>query len=274
VKSHNYLPRRARVIKREVLCDETVSLRLEFCDKKPFLFHPGQFVMLSVLGFGEVPIGITTAPHEKGYIEVAIHAVGMVTKKIWGLRVDDEVGINGPFGNGFPLEVIRGRDVVLISGGVGLAPLRSLIRHLKETRLEKSLSIVYGARCSEKLIYKKDYKEWEDFASVHLTVDQPEPNCKFNKGNIIALIDKIEIPKGAVMIVCGPPPMIDVLIGRYAGKRIAEKDLFLLLERRMKCGVGKCQHCTCGEEYVCLDGPVFSYQRLKYNKEALVYEKN
>jgi sulfhydrogenase subunit gamma (sulfur reductase) len=272
VKSHSYLPRRARITKRTVLCDATVSLRLEFGDGKPFHFTPGQFVMLSVLGYGEVPIGITTSPKEKNYIEVAVHSVGMVTQKIWGLTEGDVVGINGPFGNGFNLNAIKNKRVFLVSGGVGLAPLRSLIHHLEdEPSLVKSLDIIYGARCPDKLLYKDEYKNWEEFASFKVTVDEKEDGWRYDTGNIIELLDKTEVPPGAVMIICGPPPMLNILIKRYAGKRVAEKDMYFMLERRMKCGVGKCQHCTCGKEYVCLDGPVFSYEQLKYNKEAFLY---
>lgn len=271
MKSHSYVPRKAKVTKRELLCNDVVALRLEFLDKKPFVFNPGQFIMLSVLGFGEIPIGITTSPKEKGYIEVAVRSVGMVTQKIWGLSVGDQVGVNGPFGNGFPLSKLKGKDVVIAAGGIGLAPLRSLIRHIeREPELVSSLTILNGARCPEKLLYREEYWSWKKFGKLFLTVDEGNKSWKEAIGRITVLFDLAEVQTGSVMVVCGPPIMFDPIVKRYAGKRVAEKDLYFLLERRMKCGVGKCQHCTCGKEYVCLDGPLFSYERIKYNKEALV----
>jgi len=269
VRTHNWIPRKAKIAERRSLTENIVGLRLKFTAGRPFSFHPGQFVMLSVLGFGEIPIGITTSPAEKGFFEVAVSSIGMVSQKICSLSVGDEVGVNGPFGNGFPLSKIKGKDVVLLAGGFGLAPLRSLI-HLvqKDKKMFKSLKILSGARNPKFLLYRDEYKDWEKFAEVYLTVDEGDSTWKGCVGNITKLFDRINVDAGSVIIVCGPPPMFKPIINRYAGKRVAESDLLLLLERRMKCGIGKCQHCTCGKLYVCLDGPVFSYDQLKYNDEA------
>lgn len=269
MKSHDYQPRRVKIIARELLTDDTVALRLEFLDKKPLSFTPGQFVLFSVLGFGEVPVGITSSPKEKNFIEVAIRSVGMVTQKIWQLQVGDLAGINGPLGNGFDMAKIKGKDVVLVAGGLGLVPLRSLIKYIeKDPKFIRSLTILLGAKDPQSHLFKNERAGWQKFAKVGLTVDRCDTTWKECVGNITKLFDKFEVAPGSVMIVCGPTVMFQPVIKRYAGKRIAEKDLYLLLERRMKCGVGKCQHCTCGQEYVCLDGPVFSYERLKYNQEA------
>jgi NAD(P)H-flavin reductase len=257
------------VVERQSLCDDVVSLRLKLTDRKPFNFHPGQFVMLSVAGFGEVPIGITTSPKEKGYIEVAVRSVGGVTRKLCSLSVGDKVGINGPFGNGFPLAKLKGRDVVLITGGIGLAPLRSLIRHIeRDKNCVKSLTILNGDRSEDQLLYRSEYDDWKNFSELLLTVDSCGPAWDGCVGNITKLFDRAKIRRGSVIIVCGPPVMFPSIIARYAGKTVSETDLYFLLERRMKCGIGKCQHCTCGELYVCLDGPIFSYNQLKYNPEA------
>lgn len=269
MKHHSYIPRKARIVERKLLCEDIVGLRLKSVDRKPFSFHPGQFLMLSVAGFGEVPIGITTSPKEKDHLEVAVRSVGLVTNKIFDLKEKDQVGLNGPFGNGFPLPEIKGKDLVLMAGGLGLAPLRSLIRHIGTTpQLVKSLMILNGARSPEQLLYGDEYQEWRKFADVNLTVDECGPDWGGCVGNITELFDKVKVPRGAVIITCGPPVMFDSIIKRYAGKTVAEKDLYFLLERKMKCGIGKCQHCTCGEYYVCLDGPVFAYDKIKYNKEA------
>jgi NAD(P)H-flavin reductase len=269
MKTESYIPIKAKIIKKEYLCDDVVALRLKVYDRKPFSFMPGQFVMLSVFGFGEVPIGITSAPKEKGHFEVAVRSVGMVTKKIFALKEGDYLSVGGPFGNGFPLAEIKDKDLVIIAGGIGLAPLRSLIRHLAQNRrLVKSLTILNGARCPEQLLYKDEYQDWKEFSEVHLSVDSCDSDWDGCVGSVGELFDKAKIKKGSAMIVCGPPVMYDSVVKYFAAKTIAEKDLYFLLERRMKCGVGKCQHCTCGELYVCLDGPVFAYDKIKYNQEA------
>lgn len=269
MKAYNYIPRNAKIIKKGNLSDDSVEFSVKMADKKSFNFSPGQFVMVSVFGFGEVPIGITTSPKEKGSFGIAVRAVGMVTKKLCGLSVGDIIGINGPFGNDFPITYLVGKDVVLIAGGIGMAPLRSLVRHIeKSPKLVKSLTVLYGAREEEQLLYRDEFKDWEKFAKLHLTVDKCGPDWEGCVGNITKLFDRADIKRGSVIIVCGPPVMYDAIIKRYAGKTVAEKDLYFLLERKMKCGIGKCQHCTCGQFYVCLDGPVFSYNKLKYNKEA------
>jgi NAD(P)H-flavin reductase len=269
MKTENYIPQKAKIIKKEYLCDDVASLRLKILGKKPLSFLPGQFVMLSVLGFGEVPIGITSAPKEKRYFEVAVRSVGMVTKKILALKEGDYVGVSGPFGNGFPLSKIKGKDLVLVAGGIGLAPLRSLIKHIAENRrLVKSLTIFNGARCPEQLLFRDEYSDWRDFSEVSLSVESCDSSWKDCVGNISEIFGRTKIKRGSIMIVCGPPPMFDPVINHYAGKSVSESDLYFLLERKMKCGVGKCQHCTCGELYVCLDGPVFAYDKIKYNQEA------
>lgn len=269
MKEHNYIPRPAKIIERSSLSEDVVRLRLRITDHKPFNFHPGQFILLSIFGVGEVPIGIATSSKEKGYFEVAVRSVGGVTQKICSLMVGDSIGVGGPFGNGYPLDKIRGKDVVLISGGIGLAPLRSLIRHIeRDKKFVKSLTILNGARCEDQLLYQDEYKDWEKFAKVHLTIYKSDLGWDGCVGYVPKLFDRAKINRGSVIIVCGPPVIFGDVIKRYAGKTVADKDLYVLLERRMKCGVGKCQHCTCGELYVCLDGPVFSYDQLKYNPEA------
>lgn len=269
MKEHTYIPRRAKILERKPLCDDVVSLKIKITDRKPFNFHPGQFVMLSVLGFGEVPIGITTSPKEKGYFEVAVRSIGMVTEKICSLSVGDYIGINGPFGNGFALDKIKDKNLVIISGGLGLAPLRSLIHHIqKNTKLVKSLTIMNGSKCPEQLLYEDEYKAWEKFAEVQNTVDSCGSEWTGCVGNITKLFDRVDIKRGSVIVSCGPPVMFPSIAKRYAGKTVSDKDMYFLLERKMKCGIGKCQHCTCGKLYVCTDGPVFSYYQLKYNDEA------
>jgi NAD(P)H-flavin reductase len=268
MKNYNYIPRNTKIVAKEELSPDTLLLRLKFTDRKPFNFIPGQFVMLSVLGFGEVPIGICSSPSETGFIEVAVRSAGMVTQKICSLNIGDALGVNGPFGNGFPVTKLKGKDVVLVAGGIGLFPLRSLILHFRENKkLMKSLTILTGARSPQHLVFRKEYKDWGKFARVYTTVDTCTNSWEGCVGNLTKLY-KESFAKGSVMIVCAPPIVNSTIIERFLGKEVAEKDLYFDLERRIKCGIGKCQHCTCGKEYVCLDGPVFSYQELKDNFEA------
>ncbi len=269
MKDHNYIPQKAKVVERESLSPDCLGLKIRFPKNYQFNFHPGQFVMVSVPGFSEVPIGITTAP-DKNDFEIGVRSAGTVTKKIVSLMVGDDIYINGPFGNGFPLQKMKGKNIVIIAAGIGIFPLRSLIRYLgNNKKIFKSLTIFVGSKCPESLIYKKEYKEWEKFAKVYTTVDSCGPTWDGCIGNITTLFDKNKINKGSLMIACGPPIIYKSIINRYVGKSIAENDLYFMLERKMKCGVGKCQHCTCGELYVCTDGPVFSYDQIKYNTEAL-----
>lgn len=269
MREYNYIPRIAKITKRYSLSRDCIGLRLVLKDRKPFNFRPGQFVMLSVYGFGEIPVGITTSPDEPGYFEVAIRFVGMVSQKICALSVGDEIGVNGPNGTGFQLSALKGKDVVIISGGIGLFPLRSLIHHVElNKKLVKSLTILIGSKCPDDLLYRDEYKKWEKFANVQLTVDECDSKWDGCVGMITKLYDRVDVKRGSVMIVCGPPVMYQSVIDRYAGKRVSDSDIYFMLERRMKCGIGKCQHCTCGKFYVCLDGPIFSYKEIKYNDEA------
>lgn len=269
MKNYYYKPVEMKITERKSLCENVVAYRLAIPKSTVFTFTPGQFVMLSVLGFGEIPIGITSSPLEKGYIEVAVRSVGMVSQKICSLEVGEKIGVNGPFGNGFPLSKLRGKDVYLVAGGIGLFPLRSLINHYGLNRkIAKSMTVLTGARSPKFLAYRDEYPNWCKYIRLYLTVDECDPSWNECIGNIGKLFDIVEVSPGAVMIAVGPPIMYKAVIERYAAKRVADTDLYFDLERRMKCGIGKCQHCTCGRKYVCLDGPVFSYAEIKYNPEA------
>jgi sulfhydrogenase subunit gamma (sulfur reductase) len=268
MRQRDYIPRMGKVTKIKNLTSDTVGLTIKFTGA-PFHFVPGQFVMLSVLGFGESPIGIANASGNSREIEVAVRGMGDVTKKICTLSEGDAIGVSGPFGNGLPMSKLYDRDVVVIAGGLGLPPLRSFIKEIeKNPKLVKSLTILYGARTPDDLLYRNEFSQWDKFSNTFLTVDRADKKWKGNIGIITELFKKAEIKKGSVLLACGPPVMFKAVIDRYAGKSVAEEDLYLFLERKMQCGIGKCQHCTCGKDYVCLDGPVFPYNRLKYNEEA------
>jgi sulfhydrogenase subunit gamma (sulfur reductase) len=268
MRNRNYIPRVGKITKRVGLSETTVGLSIKLSGA-PFSFVPGQFVMVSVFGFGEIPAGIASPPSQKRTIDIAVRKMGTVSDKICGLEVENEIGISGPFGNGLPFSKLKGKDIVIIAGGLGLPPLRSFINHIGENpKLVKSLTIFYGAKSPSELLYRDEYDSWAKFARMEPIVDSKDASWKGNTGLITKLFSKVEVKPGSVMLVCGPPVMFKPVIDHYAGKRVAEDDLYLFLERKMHCGIGKCQHCNCGKEYVCLDGPIFPYSRLKYNEEA------
>lgn len=267
MRTQDYTPIEAKIIGKEALSPNSVSLTLGL---KNYSFHSGQFVLVSVLGFGEVPISISSSPNEKEFLEVSIRSTGMVTKKICSLEVGDTIGVRGPFGNGFPITKLKNRDVILIGGGTGLMPLHSLIKYLEKNRkIVSSLTILSGARSPEHLLYKEEYQNWQKFARLENIVDTGDKNWTGSVGLITKLYDRIKVKPGSVIITCGPQVMYKTITARFAGKTVADEDLYFMLERKMSCGIGKCQHCTCGKLYTCLDGPVFSYSQIKYNKEAL-----
>lgn len=268
MKSFNYIPREANIVAKKSLSNDTVGFSIRLKGAKPFTFLPGQFIMLSRLGFGSIPVGIASSPGEK-QLDVAVRKVGEVTSGLASLEVGDTIGVAGPFGNGLSLSKLKSKDVVIVAGGLGIPPLRGFIKAIGENpKLVKSLTILIGAKTPGDLLYREDFRAWEGFATVYQTVDKAGANWTGETGLITKLFEKVRVKKGSAMLVCGPPQMFETIVKMFAGKRVPESDLYLFLERKMVCGVGKCQHCTCGKNYICLDGPVFPYAAIKYNDEA------
>jgi NAD(P)H-flavin reductase len=243
---------------------------------------PGQFVMLSVLGVGEAPISITSSPsRSNGNFELCVRKVGDVTGALHAMQPGDKVGIRGPFGNGFPIDRMRGKDVLFAPGGLGLAPLRSLINQVLDERDEfERVMILYGAKQRSELLFRDELDEWVERDDVEclLTVDcedeeegwQPEQRLECNIGVITTLFPQIDIDaKDTIAITCGPPIMYRFVLMEMLDKGITESNIYLSLERRMKCGVGKCGHCQINSLYCCQEGPVFNYADIKGFEEAL-----
>lgn len=273
-KSASYIPNTVKVVETKSLCPDTKALTLEFIDKKfgkNFDFLPGQFVILSVPGFGESVIAITSSKNKLPLIEVAVRSVGNTTMAIHRLKVGDRIGLRGPYGNNFPLDKMAGKQVLVVAGGLGLAPLKSLIEYVADDRLSVGkLTIFAGARTPNDHIFKKELHDWQKFADVLLSVNTGDGQWKGHVGFVTELFAQTEIQKDAVAIVCGPPVMFVPVKENLAKFGIKEDQIFVSLERRMKCGIGKCQHCTCGDKYVCIDGPIFALSELKDNWEAFV----
>jgi sulfite reductase subunit B len=269
-----FLPVAARIAKIEQHTSLEKVFTIELPDHLSLGHRPGQFVEVSVLGVGEAPISISSSPsRSNGSFELCVRRVGDVTNAIHRLHEGDFLGIRGPFGHGFPYEKFRGKDMLFAPGGLGLAPLRSLINQvLDERAMFGRVIILYGARNPAEILFKEELAEWaaRADAELHITVDRGDETWQGNTGVITTLFKKISInPRNTVAVTCGPPVMYRFVLMEFFGKGISEGNIYLSLERRMKCGVGKCGHCQINNVYACQSGPVFSYSEIKGLEEAL-----
>ena len=274
MKKNNSLPFQMRVTKITGLSPMVKALCLEIIDPKKtktFSFKSGQFIFVSVLGYGESVLTITSAVEDLPKIEVAVRSVGNNTQALHRLKVDEIVFVRGPFGNNFDLAKMAGQEVVIIAGGIGLAPLKSLIKTFEYDPINVGkLKVLIGAKTPEDFIFKADLAKWEGFAQIFLTVDKADKKWTGHVGLITKLIKEAKVSKEAIAVICGPPVMFKPVIEELQKTGVRAENIYIMLERRMKCGIGKCQHCTCGDKYVCLDGPTFSWAELKNNREAFL----
>ena len=235
--------------------------------RKEFAFLSGQFGQYSVLGVGEATFCISSSPTRRDHLEFAVQRVGRVTNALHRLGVGAEIGFRGPYGNSFPLEYLKGKNLVFVGGGIGLAPLRSLIWNAIDNRdIYNKVDIVYGARSPADLCFKYDLEEWDRDKTVNMvtTVDRGDEIWKGKVGVVPKILEEVAPPaKDAVAIVCGPPIMIRFTFPVLEKLGFKPEQMLTTLEKRMKCGIGKCGRCNIGNIYVCRDGPVFSYAQIK-----------
>lgn len=266
-----YIPRAAIIEKIEELVYDTKLYRLKFkhdcrCDSSSESdYKPGQFVQLSILGAGEAPISICSSPTEQGHFELCVRNLGLVTEAAHGLKRGDEIGIRGPYGNPFPIEEVKGQNLVFIGGGIGLAPLRSVIKYVMDNRDDYGeVIILYGAKTKEDIVFATELNEWSQRQQVKVftTIDSGQNGWTEHVGVVTTLFDKIKYAFEYKAFVCGPPIMIHFTIKGLLDAGWAQQDIITTLERHMKCGVGKCGHCYIGGKYVCTDGPVFTYSQI------------
>jgi sulfhydrogenase subunit gamma (sulfur reductase) len=260
---HNiYVPMEAAV--QDVMAlSEDVGL-FTFKTRERLRHRPGQFYMVSVMGYGEVPISVASPENER--FQLCIRRVGHVTSALHGLRPGDKVGLRGPYGNGFPLEPAKGRDVLVVAGGLGIVPLRPLLlKLLKEKEDYGRLFLFHGARNPADILFRDESAHWErSGVTITHTVDCADANWKGCVGVVTAHLDKVQTDLAeATAYVCGPPVMIDAAMRALANRAMPEERIITSLEAHMKCGVGKCGHCYRGAKYLCTDGPVFSLRELK-----------
>jgi sulfite reductase subunit B len=263
----------ATILKTTQLTENEKLFRLKLLDNKYFYHDPGQFVEVSLLGIGEVPISICSAPEHDNVFEICIRSVGRVTKSLHTLYEGDRLGIRGPFGNGFPIDQLQGNDLILVAGGLGIAPMRSLINYIITNRRDfGNVRILLGCKTPDTIIFGNEIKKWTERVDVDFscTVDKTSPDWQGNVGLITSLIPGISvIPDKTYAVVIGPPIMYKYVIKELLSKSISEKNIILSLERHMKCGLGKCGHCQIENIYCCQDGPVFSYNEIKNIKGAI-----
>lgn len=269
-----YLPEIGKILDIRPMTALEKVFTIELPQGRSLGHRPGQFMEVSVFGVGEAPISISSSPsRSNGTFELCVRKVGDVTTALHSLKVGDKVGLRGPFGRGFPFEKFRGKDVLFVPGGLGLAPLRSLINQvLDERALYGRVIILYGARNPGELLFKDELKAWGERDDVELmvTVDRGDENWTGNVGVVTTLFKNVSVyPRNTVAITCGPPVMYRFVLMEFFGKGIPEGNIYLSLERRMKCGVGKCGHCQINHIYACQSGPVFPYKEIKGLEEAL-----
>lgn len=258
-----YFPADAKITAVEEVAPNTRLLTL--AQKAVRDWVPGQFVEISLPGWGEAPFGITSSPLD-GEVQICVRAMGNVSTKLNALSTGDTIGIRGPFGNGFEWKRVRGRNLLIVAGGMGLVPIRPLIRYIgKRSKEFGDVTILYGSKSQSELLFRNEFGNWDKFSKFLVTIDKDDKTSEWagNVGLITTLFGKTEIKKDAVAVVCGPPVMYRFVVAEILKKEIPEDRILLSLERRMKCGVGKCQHCAIGPKYCCTDGPVFPYSELK-----------
>ncbi len=268
-----YLPVMSEVREVKRLTELETLYTIALPDGRDLGHAPGQFVEVSVFGVGEAPFSVSSSPTLKGVFELGIRKVGLLTEKLAELKPGDKVGIRGPFGHGIPLDDFRGKDVLIIAGGIGLVPMRSLINYVLDRRDEFGrLIICYGSRSDRELLFTDEIAAWQKDPDVdfHVTVDRGSPAWKGKVGVITTLIPGLDLDLGkTVCCVCGPPVMYRFVLMALKSRGLSDQAIYMSLERRMKCGVGKCGHCQINHSYVCQDGPVYHYPDLKSLEEAL-----
>jgi len=265
-----FLPEIACLEKVRDETPDTKTFTLRFRDRQDgnhFHFLPGQFLELSVFGRGEAPFCIASSPTRPGVFETTVRRTGQLTDELHRLGNGDEVGIRGPFGNGFDVPAARGKNMLFVAGGIGLPPLRSLIWNVLDERDKfGNVTILYGARTPTDLVYKHELQEWGKRSDVelHVTVDVAQPGWTGNVGVVPVLFEKVTLhPESTLAYVCGPPIMIRFVVRDLLTRGFKEEAVISTLERMMQCGIGKCNHCAIGHRYVCRDGPVFNYRQIR-----------
>jgi sulfite reductase subunit B len=273
-KDDIYLPEMATVVRSEPMTELEHFFELKLDSGRELDHMPGQFAEVSIFGIGEAPISISSSPTQSGSFQMVVRNAGNVTRAMHALKPGDKLGIRGPFGTHFPVEdEIRGKDIVFVCGGLGLVPVRSAINYVLDNREDYGeVTILFGAKSPAERLFIDEVKEWVSKENVNYTetVDRGDEQWTGNVGVITTLMtDMMVDPRKTVAIICGPPVMYKFAIMSLYKMGMVDKNIFVSLERNMKCGVGKCGHCQIDGLYVCQDGPVFRFADVAEVQEAI-----
>jgi len=278
VQVNPFMPEPARIVRTYHLTEDVkfFQIRIVNMDKAlSFKYYPGQFAMISVLGAGEAPFSISSTPSRPGLLEFCIRKAGTVTNALFRMKENDLVGLRGPYGNGFPVDKMRDKDILITVGGLGAAPLRSVLLYCLDNRDQfRRVSLLHGAKRPAEMIFREEFfalKQREDL-ECHLAVDEDDTGTwTENIGVVTTLFLKLkEIDiANTFALICGPPVMYKFVIKELVKLNIPKDQILMTLERRMKCGVGKCGHCAIDYIYTCLDGPVFTYWDVIHMRELI-----
>jgi NAD(P)H-flavin reductase len=267
-----YAPVMAEIKEIRRLTSQELLYRIELPGGADLGHQPGQFVEVSIFGVGEAPFSVSSSPTLKGSFELGVRKAGMLTDVMTRLKPGTKLGIRGPFGKGVDVEKFKGRDVLIVAGGIGLVPMRSLINYVRDRRDEFGrLIICYGTRTPQDLLFRDELARWDadPHTEYHVTVDQAGQDWRGRTGVITTLIPHLELDlTNTACCVCGPPVMYRYALLALKSRGLSDQSIYLSLERRMKCGVGKCGHCQINHSYVCQDGPVYHYPELRKLQEA------
>jgi sulfite reductase subunit B len=272
IRDSSYRLKRAKILRTKKLTDKEKLFEIALPDGERLDHEPGQFIMISLLGIGDVPISVCSSPSRRESFDVCVRAVGKMTNSLHRLKPGSEIGIRGPYGKGFPMRILEGNDLLIIAGGLGIAPLRSLITYVLDNRREfGKVHILFGCKEPKDLLFRDELEQWSERVDLHYscTVDRADPDWAGNIGVITTLIPGLDIePTRTFAAVVGPPVMYNFVIKELLTKEIPEHQIYLSFERHMKCGNGKCGHCQIQNLYCCQDGPVFNYEKIKNISEA------
>lgn len=266
-----YLPEQVKIAEIEEHSKDARLFRLKKtkglfnAGKNGLVFIPGQFVLAGIWGYGEAPFGAASSPYEKKYMDIIVRNTGgNVTAAMHRLKKGDGITLRGPYGNGFPIETFVGKDVVMATGGCGIPPIASLTEYIIKNRLDfGNIFLLYGAKTPEDILMKDSLKRWEKKIKVILTVDNAGSEWKGRVGFVSELLKETEInPANSVAAICGPGPMVNALEKILRPMGISDRRIFVNTERKMQCGVGRCQHCATGDKFACVDGPVFNFDEI------------
>ena len=272
-KDSEYEIKKGRILRTKEITDLEKLFEIVLPGGENLNHEPGQFVMVSLLGVGEAPFSVSSSPTKLGSFELVVRNVGKLTNAFNRLKAGDEVGIRGPFGNGFPVHILDGSDLLFVAGGIGIVPLHSLINYAIDNRRDfGKVNILLGCNRPEDMLFSDELDEWTKRLDVNFecTVDRADSGWKGNIGLITSLIPGINlIPERTFAFVVGPPILYKFVVAKLLEKEIPERQILISLERHMKCGLGKCGHCQINGIYCCQEGPVFSYDKIKDMRESI-----